>query len=193
MIGQAPEVQQRNFPTRFFLPARISDSPRIRAEEYLGSLANLDAVRRRQLLEGDWDVAPCGNLFRREWFEFVDDWPREASSIVRAWDDATTRDGGDWNVGVLMAIASTGVTYVIDVVRSRGSQQGKPPGSGKVKGSDRTSRRAPNQAARSYPTAVGTRRRRQVVYRCPNARAAVGLPRWRWSARQGTSTRARYP
>ena len=91
MIGQPSEALQRDFPTRFFLPARIADNPHIRSGEYLASLANLDAVRERQLLDGDWDVMPSGNLFRREWFAVVDDWPREVSGIVRAWDDAATR------------------------------------------------------------------------------------------------------
>src|SRR3984893_2198252 len=121
MIGQPPEVLQRDFPTRFFLPARIADNPHIRSDEYLASLANLDAVRRRQLLDGDWDVMPSGNLFRREWFAVVDDWPREVTGVVRAWDDAATRDGGDWTVGVLMAMAGSGIIYVIDVARIQGS------------------------------------------------------------------------
>lgn len=60
-------------------------------------------------------------MFRREWFEIVDDWPRDVSGIVRAWDDAATRGGGDWTVGVLMARARTGIFYVIDVVRIQGS------------------------------------------------------------------------
>ena len=121
MIGQPPEALQREFPTRFFLPARITDNPYIRSDEYLASLANLDPVRRRQLLEGDWDVMPGGNLFRREWFAVVDDWPREVTGVVRAWDDAATRDGGDWTVGVLMAIARSGIVYIIDVVRIQAS------------------------------------------------------------------------
>jgi len=78
-------------------------------------------VRRRQLLDGDWDVMPSGNLFRREWFAVVDDWPREVMGIVRAWDDAATRDGRDWTVGVLMAMARSGIVYVIDVARIQGS------------------------------------------------------------------------
>ena len=53
MIGQPSELLQHDFPERFFLPARIQDNPHIRSQEYLASLANLDAVRRRQLLEGD--------------------------------------------------------------------------------------------------------------------------------------------
>src|SRR5271167_126430 len=121
MIGQPPEALQRDYPSRFFLPARISDNPHIRRDEYLKSLANLEPVRRRQLLDGDWEVSPRGNLFRREWFAIEDDWPREVTGIVRAWDDAATRDGGDWSVGVLMAMVRSGMVYVIDVVRIQGS------------------------------------------------------------------------
>jgi predicted phage terminase large subunit-like protein len=121
MIGQPPGSLHQEFPERFFLPARIEDNPHLRREEYIAALANLEAVRRRQLLDGDWEVTPSGNLFRRAWFEIVDDWPREVSGIVRAWDDAATRDGGDWTVGVLMARARSGIFYVIDVVRIQGS------------------------------------------------------------------------
>jgi len=121
MIGQPPEALQHEFPTRFYLPARIADNPHLRQDEYLASLANLDVVRRRQLLEGDWEVAQSGNLFRREWFAVVDDWPREFVGVVRSWDDAATKDGGDWTVGVLMVMAPTGVVYIINVVRIQGS------------------------------------------------------------------------
>ena len=121
MIGQSPEVLGHEFPTRFFLPARITDNPHLRAHEYLASLANLDPVRRRQLLDGDWEVTSSGNLFRREWFPIEDDWPREVTGVVRAWDDAATRNGGDWTVGVLMARTRAGIIYVIDVVRIQGS------------------------------------------------------------------------
>jgi hypothetical protein len=99
LIGQPPEVLQQQFPTRFFLPAQIADNPHLRRDEYLASLANLDAVRRRQLLDGDWEVTPSGNLFRREWFPIVEDWPRKVGGIVRTWDDAATRDGGGLDRG----------------------------------------------------------------------------------------------
>src|SRR6266851_7339451 len=88
MIGQSPASLRKEFPERFFLSARIDDNPHLLRDEYIAALANLDPVRCRQLLEGDWEVTPSGNLFRREWFEIVDDWPREISGIVRAWDDA---------------------------------------------------------------------------------------------------------
>jgi predicted phage terminase large subunit-like protein len=121
MIGEPPELLHKEFPERFFLGARIDDNPHLRRDEYLAALSNLDPVRRRQLLNGDWEVAPSGNLFRREWFQIVEEWPREVSGIVRAWDDAATRDGGDWTVGVLMARARTGIFYIINVVRIQGS------------------------------------------------------------------------
>jgi predicted phage terminase large subunit-like protein len=121
MIGQPSRLLERDIPERFFLPARIQDNPHIRSQEYLASLANLDAVRRRQLLEGDWEITSSGNLFRREWFAIEEDWPRDVFGVVRAWDDAATRDGGDWTVGVLMALARSGIFYVIEVVRIQGS------------------------------------------------------------------------
>jgi predicted phage terminase large subunit-like protein len=121
MIGQSPQVLRREFPSRFFLPARITDNPHLRAHEYLASLANLDPVRRRQLLDGDWEVTSSGNLFRREWFPIEDEWPRQVTGVVRAWDDAATRDGGDWTVGVLMARDRSGIMHIIDVVRIQGS------------------------------------------------------------------------
>src|SRR6202051_69790 len=38
-IGQPPEVLQRDFPTRFFIPARISDNPHLRGDDYHAVLA----------------------------------------------------------------------------------------------------------------------------------------------------------
>ena len=35
-------------------------------------------LRDRQLLDGDWDAKPPGDLFRREWFEIVDEAPEPA-------------------------------------------------------------------------------------------------------------------
>ena len=41
--------------------------------------------------------------------------------MVRAWDDAATRNGGDWTVGVLMAMTRSGIVHIIDVTRIQGS------------------------------------------------------------------------
>ena len=40
-------------------------------------------------------------------------------TLVRAWDTASTKDGGDWTVGVLMGMTRQGIFYVCDVRRVR--------------------------------------------------------------------------
>lgn len=53
-------------PGKVFIPARIGDNPHLHAEEYVESLAEVDPLRRKQMLEGDWD-AVAGGRFRPEW------------------------------------------------------------------------------------------------------------------------------
>jgi predicted phage terminase large subunit-like protein len=66
-----------------------------------------------------------GQVFERQWFPVVDDWPRGAP-LVRYWDFAATADGTgkpgskdpDFTVGLLMA-AWRGQFWVVDVQRVR--------------------------------------------------------------------------
>jgi hypothetical protein len=60
---------------RVFVPATLADNPHLDREEYAKSLAELDPITRKQLLEGDWDVRPEGALFKREWFQIVAEGP----------------------------------------------------------------------------------------------------------------------
>ena len=61
-----------------------------------------------------------GGNFKREWFEIVGAAPAQGN-LVRAWDLASTKGGGDWTAGVLMLRTLPGVYYIVDVVRFRGS------------------------------------------------------------------------
>jgi predicted phage terminase large subunit-like protein len=65
--------------------------------------------------------APEGNKFKRGWFagKFVNEVPA-AAKRVRFWDKAGTQGGGDYTVGVLMAVHE-GRYYVEDVVRGQWS------------------------------------------------------------------------
>jgi predicted phage terminase large subunit-like protein len=71
-----------------------------------------------------------GKVFRREWFEVVDDWPRRAS-LVRYWDFAATAEptgphrgkDPDWTVGLLLALWQ-GQFWVVDMQRVRLSSYG---------------------------------------------------------------------
>jgi len=106
---------------RVFVPARLADNPHLDTEQYEASLAQLDAVTRAQLLEGNWDVLPDGNIFKREWFTgTLPERPAFLSQWVRYWDKAGTQDGGDYTAGVLMGKAGS-LFYVLDVVRGQWS------------------------------------------------------------------------
>ena len=68
-----------------------------------------------------------GKVFKREWFQVTDDWPRGAP-MVRYWDFAATEDGRqrrrsadpDWTVGLLVAMWQ-GQFWVVDEQRLRES------------------------------------------------------------------------
>lgn len=107
---------------RLFIPASLADNRDLDREEYIASLDELDPVERRQLLHGDWEVRPAGNLFKRDWFQIVDAEPARLHK-VRYWDHASTEaDKGkdpDWTVGLLLGRDANGLSYVCDVQRFR--------------------------------------------------------------------------
>ena len=113
-------VAEHSEPDRVFVPARLADNPYLDAAEYAESLEGLDAVTRAQLLEGNWDVLPDGDRFKREWFTLLPERPAMLSRWVRYWDKAGTEDGGDWSAGVLMGRAAAKY-FVLDVVRGQWS------------------------------------------------------------------------
>lgn len=108
---------------RVFIPARLSDNPSLDQEAYISSLQELDHHTRRQLLEGDWDSRPPGDLFRRQWFEKVATVP-DGCTWVRFWDLAATEPSDsnpdpDFTVGLRMGKHPNGTFYVEDIVRLR--------------------------------------------------------------------------
>lgn len=109
-----------------FIPAKLDDNPYLDREEYVQSLMELDPITREQLLHGDWSVRDSGGIFRREWFEIVSEYPRDAQ-LVRYWDLAATesrsRRDPDWTVGLLLGKTQAGIYYVIDVKRIRNTPQ----------------------------------------------------------------------
>ena len=86
-----------------FLPPNFFDIIR---QRYSSRLA-------QQELEGDF-VDIEGLMFRREWFRFVDQAPRDCQR-VRYWDRASSEGEGDYSAGVLIAVDSRGIFYVEDV------------------------------------------------------------------------------
>ena len=105
---------------RLFIPARLADNPYLDQDGYAANLAELDAVTRAQLLEGDWQVRSEGVLFRRDWFAIAEHGPEQARRL-RYWDKAATEGGGARTAGVLIARTDQGLFYIEDVVAGQWS------------------------------------------------------------------------
>ena len=109
-------------PDRPFIRAKLSDNPSLDQDGYRQSLSHLDPITRAQIENGDWTARHGGSIFRREWFEIVDELPAQAS-LVRYWDLAASTpvegEDPDWTVGCLMARSREGVFYIADVARAR--------------------------------------------------------------------------
>ncbi len=112
-----------------FIRASIWDNKILLAKDpgYLANLKALPLVERRRLLDGDWDIVTGGNMFRREWFEIVQEPPKHLRK-VRFWDVAATepKDGQDpdYTAGALVGLSSEGVYYVLDVQLVRTTPRG---------------------------------------------------------------------
>ncbi len=66
-------------------------------------------------------VPETGGMFKEAWLPIVDARPAPATVVrrVRGWDCAATEGGGDFSVGVLLALTKDGIVYVEDVKRGR--------------------------------------------------------------------------
>jgi predicted phage terminase large subunit-like protein len=113
-----------------FIPSRIEDNPSLPLDQYEKSLSKMDPVDRERKRAGNWDILEEGDMFRRDWFERTQDYPRDAK-LIRYWDLASTasdRKGDpDFTAGVLMA-AKKGQFWVIDVKHWRETPKGNENG-----------------------------------------------------------------
>jgi len=108
-----------------FIPSLIQDNPSIDKAEYLRKLSALDPVTREQLLRGNWDVVPKGDMFDRKWFHMIDQSQvpalvRIVLYVDRAATEATKANRNpDWTVLTLMGMDALGRFYVLLVLRFR--------------------------------------------------------------------------
>jgi predicted phage terminase large subunit-like protein len=117
IAAQYPDLAPKSVT---FIPASVHDNRKLLEADpgYLANLMALPLVERERLLGGNWKIrAAAGLVFNRAWFEIVDAAPSEARR-VRYWDRAATAGGGDWTVGVRIAVKD-GLYYVEDVVRGQ--------------------------------------------------------------------------
>jgi predicted phage terminase large subunit-like protein len=100
----------------------MNDNPYLDVKTYAENLDELDGVTRAQLKRGDWLISRAGRLFKREWFEIVQEVPIQARR-VRYWDLAATKKTDDnepcWTVGVRMSRTPEGLVYIEDMRETR--------------------------------------------------------------------------
>jgi predicted phage terminase large subunit-like protein len=105
--------------SRTFIGAKLTDNPHI-TPEYRAQLMQLDAVRRAQLLDGDWlKKAAPKDFWDRAQVTHWDHAPAIVTARARCWDLGAT-EKGDWTVGTLMSRTPQGVIAVEHVLRFRG-------------------------------------------------------------------------
>ena len=119
-----PETKK---PGVIFVPAGMDDNPYLDADEYREMLDVLDPITRARLRDGVWTIVRKGNMFKREWFQPVDQLPPYRRT-VRYWDMAATdieaakrknkRADPDYTVGVRVSTFG-GIYYIEDIYRDR--------------------------------------------------------------------------
>jgi predicted phage terminase large subunit-like protein len=120
---------QTRKPGASFYPAKLTDNPSLDQRSYAEGLGLLTTVERQRLLDGDWEIADGGTMFKRSWFDVVPwDVIPKAAKWVRYWDLAATEakqgvDGKgnrdpDWTAGALVAFHD-GHFWVAHILRMR--------------------------------------------------------------------------
>lgn len=124
------EELRKKYPDRqpksiTFIHAKLSDNPILEEinPEYRGNLQALSFIEQERLLHGNWKIrAQAGTVFKREWFDVVDDKDiPKSENVVRYWDMAATRKtkrskDPDWTCGFKISRVG-GLYYILDVVR----------------------------------------------------------------------------
>lgn len=109
---------------RIFVKALLTDNPHIDREAYIRTLEHLPPVLRARILNGDWEVYEEGQVFRRIWFDIIDELPAGCDQGIRYWDLAATEKRDDnepaWTVGALM-FAGKNLWPLADVKKIRGT------------------------------------------------------------------------
>lgn len=119
----APHVNMKPMSLRF-IPAKLSDNPK-GDPTYEERLKSLPMVERERLLGGNWNVrAAAGTVFRRQWFEILDQAPRDIVQVGRFWDLAATEPSAtskdpDWTRGVKLGRTASGLFVVLDIASAR--------------------------------------------------------------------------
>jgi predicted phage terminase large subunit-like protein len=114
-------------PNTAIFRARTQDNPFLPPGFHGTIRLQYTSALSAQELEGEF-VDLAGALFRRDWFQIMDQAP-PTQNMIRAWDLAATpkdqdkANDPDWTAGVLMGRSVDGTFCVLDVRRLQGTPQ----------------------------------------------------------------------
>lgn len=109
-----------------FIFSKLTDNAVLMKKDpgYLSNLMALPLVDRERLLGGNWKISIAGNLFKREWWKFVDALPAGCFNKCRFWDIAATAPepgkDPDWTAGALVC-EFQGDIFIADVQHFQGT------------------------------------------------------------------------
>lgn len=126
--GNTEQELKENYPGSIpksvtFIPAKLEDN-KILEEKDPGYRANLQAlnhVDNERLEKGNWKIKPeAGTMFRRDWFDIIDEIPQNIFSKVRFYDMAGTEKSKsnadpDWTAGCKMC-RDKDYFYITDLI-----------------------------------------------------------------------------
>jgi phage terminase large subunit-like protein len=123
LLNKYPESQPKSV---CFIMSKLSDNQILMRKDpgYLANLMALPLVDRERLLGGNWKISIAGNIFKPEWWKFVDQLPTDIIKTIRYWDLAATPEGAgdpDWTAGVKACKSKSGLIFIDNVVRFRGT------------------------------------------------------------------------
>jgi predicted phage terminase large subunit-like protein len=99
------------------IKASTRDNPFLPPDFYEAIRGDYGQMFAQQELEGDF-IEIAGLMFRREWFQLVNQAPADCVR-VRYWDQAATSGAGCYTAGLLLAVDEHGTYYVENVVRGQ--------------------------------------------------------------------------
>ena len=109
-----------------FIISSVHDNKELLKKDpgYLTNLMSLDRVERARLLEGNWKIrASIGEVFKKHWFEIVDELPG-ITAECRAWDLAASEPTAqnpdpDYTVGLKGVKGIDNCFYIVDRYKDR--------------------------------------------------------------------------
>ena len=105
---RADKRDPRTVPGELLWPGLFTEAAVRQLEIDLDHVGAACQLQQRPIPEG-------GGLFKRTWFEIVDEVPAAVGTACRGWDTAATEGAGDWTVGV--KIRQVGPLFYVEDVR----------------------------------------------------------------------------